>query len=132
MFMLPPWLRLMDFQYHEGEISAKLGNFKGHLSMAPSDYYRRNVAIGASCVPRADLDLRAAIGPDQIMWGSDYPHPEGTWPNTAEYFRTTFSDFPEADGRKILGANAIAFYGLDREKLQVVADSIGPDVSMFA
>ena len=37
MFMLPPWLRLMDFQYNEGEISAKLGDFKSHLSMAPSE-----------------------------------------------------------------------------------------------
>jgi predicted TIM-barrel fold metal-dependent hydrolase len=100
--------------------------------MAPSEYYRRNVAIGASCVPRSDLELRAAIGTDQIMWGSDYPHPEGTWPNTGEYFKTTFSDFPEADGRKILGENALEFYNLDREQLQAVANRIGPDVSMFA
>ena len=100
--------------------------------MAPSDYYRRNIAVGASCVPRADLELRAAIGPDQIMWGSDYPHPEGTWPNTGEYLKTTFAGFPEADGRKILGDNAVQFYGLDRDKLQQVADRIGPDVSIFA
>ena len=114
------------------QFSAKLGDFRSHLSMAPSDYYRRNVAVGASCVPRSDLDLRAAIGPDQIMWGSDYPHPEGTWPNTAEYFRTTFANFPEQDGRKILGENAMAFYGLDRASLQVVANRIGPAASMFA
>ena len=75
---------------------------------------------------QADLELRTAIGTDQIMWGSDYPHPEGTWPNTAEYFKTTFSDFLEADGRKILGDNAVRFYGLDRAKLQVVANRIGP------
>jgi predicted TIM-barrel fold metal-dependent hydrolase len=100
--------------------------------MAPSDYYHRNVAIGASCVPRADLDLREAIGTGQIMWGSDYPHPEGTWPNTGEYLKTTFSNFPEEDGRRILGDNAVEFYGLDREKLQAVADQIGPDASIFA
>ena len=39
--------------------------------------------------------------------------------------------FPEADGRKILGDNAIAFYGLDRDKLQAVADDIGPTASIF-
>jgi len=132
MFMLPPWLRLLDHNYRDVQFSAKLGDFRSHLSMAPSDYYRRNIAVGASCVPRADLELRAAIGPDQIMWGSDYPHPEGTWPNTAEYMRTTFSGFPEADGRKILGDNAVQFYGLDRDKLQQVADRIGPDASIFA
>lgn len=81
--------------------------------------------------PRADLDLRDVIGLDRIMWGSDYPHPEGTWPNTAQYFKDTFSDFPEEDGRRILGDNAVAFYGLDRERLQQVADEIGPDTSIF-
>jgi len=131
MFMFPSWLRLMDFQYNEGEISAKLGNFKGHLSMPPSDYFRRNIGIGASCVRRADIDMRHEIGLDRIMWGSDFPHPEGTWPNTAKYFRETFSGLPAADGRKLLGENAVEFYGLDREKLQAVADEIGPDVSMF-
>jgi predicted TIM-barrel fold metal-dependent hydrolase len=65
------------------------------------------------------------------MWGSDYPHPEGTWPNTREYFRETFAGLPEADGRKILGDNAVDFYGLDRDRLQSVADEIGPDTSIF-
>ena len=131
MFMLPPWLRLMDFQYHEGDISAKLGDFKSHLSMAPSEYYKRNVGIGASCVKRPDLDLRQQIGPEQIMWGSDFPHPEGTWPHTQDYYRETFAGLPEEDGRKILGGNAVAFYGLDRERLQSVADEIGPAPSIF-
>ena len=131
MFMLPPWLRLMDFQYNEGEISAKLGDFKSHLSMAPSGYFHRNVGIGASCVRRADIEARDEIGLESIMWGSDFPHPEGTWPNTGKYYEETFSGIPEADGRKILGENAVEFYGLDRDKLQAVADDIGPDVSMF-
>ncbi len=131
MFMLPPWLRLMDFQYHEGEISAKLGDFKSHLSMPPSGYFHRNVGIGASCVKRPDLDLREQIGLEKIMWGSDFPHPEGTWPNTQNYYRETFAGLPEQDGRRILGENAVDFYGLDREKLQAVANDIGPDTSIF-
>ena len=131
MFMLPPWLRLLDHNYTDVQFSAKLGDFRSHLSMAPSEYYRRNVAIGASCVPRRDLDLRQAIGLEQIMWGSDYPHPEGTWPHTSDYLKETFGDFPEDDGRKILGENAIKFYGLDRDRLQAVADEIGPEITIF-
>ena len=65
------------------------------------------------------------------MWGSDYPHPEGTWPHTADYFEKTFSNFPEEDGRRILGENAVDFYGLDRERLRAVANQIGPGVSLF-
>lgn len=131
MFMLPPWLKLMDFQYNEGDISAKLGDFKSHLSMAPSDYFYRNVGIGASCVRRDDIENRKDIGVNNIMWGSDYPHPEGTWPNTNKYFAETFSGIPEEDGRKILGGNAVDFFGLDRERLQAVANEIGPEASIF-
>ncbi len=131
LFMLPPWLRLLDHNYEDVQFSAKLGDFRSHLSMAPSEYFQRNCGIGASCVPRRDLDLREAIGTERIMWGSDYPHPEGTWPNTAQYYKDTFSGFPEEAGRKILGENAIEFYGLDRSRLQAVADEIGPEPTLF-
>ena len=87
--------------------------------------------IGASCVLRPDLEGRADIGLEKIMWGSDFPHPEGSWPNTAQYFKDNFSHFPEADGRKILGENAVKFYGLDRQRLQAVADQIGPTAALF-
>ena len=131
MFMLPTWLRLMDFQFNEGNISAKLGDFRSHLSMQPSGYFQRNVGIGASCVLRPDLDGRDDIGTEKIMWGSDFPHPEGSWPNTGQYFKDNFGNFPEADGRRILGENAVEFYGLDRQRLQTIADEIGPEPSMF-
>ncbi len=131
MFMLPTWLRLMDFQFNEGNISAKLGDFRSHLAMQPSGYFQRNVGIGASCVLRPDLDGRDDIGTEKIMWGSDFPHPEGSWPNTGQYFKDNFGNFPEADGRRILGENAVEFYGLDRQRLQTIADEIGPEPSMF-
>ena len=54
-----------------------------------------------------------------------------TWPNTRKYYLETFAGLPLEDGRKILGENAIEFYDLDRDKLQVVADVIGPEVSIF-
>ncbi|MGB1142187.1 MAG: amidohydrolase family protein, partial [Halioglobus sp.] len=63
--------------------------------------------------------------------GSDFPHPEGTWPNTATYLKDTFSGLPEDQGRKILGENAVDFYGLDRDKLRAVADEIGPEPTIF-
>jgi len=131
LFMLPPWLRLLDHNYEDVQFSAKLGDFRSHLSMSPSEYFQRNCGIGASCVPRRDLDLREAIGTELIMWGSDFPHPEGTWPNTAQYYKDTFAGFPEEAGRRILGENAIEFYNLDRRHLQAVADEIGPGLSLF-
>jgi predicted TIM-barrel fold metal-dependent hydrolase len=100
--------------------------------MAPSEYFARNCGIGASCVPRRDLDMRDQIGLEQIMWGSDFPHPEGTWPNTAQYYLDTFKGFDAEAGRKILGGNAIDFYGLDRAYLDGLAANIGPSKDIFA
>jgi hypothetical protein len=82
-------------------------------------------------VPRRDIELRGVLGVDKMMWGSDYPHPEGTWPNTQQYYLETFAGIPEADGRKILGENAIAWYGLQAVAVQAVADKIGPSSAIF-
>ncbi len=131
IFTLPHWLEVLDHAYNDAEYSLKMGNFRSHLSMAPSDYFARNIAIGASCIGRTDLGLRDRIGVERLMWGSDYPHPEGTWPHTQEYYTKTFSGIPEGDGRKILGENAIDWFGLDRNRLQTIANEIGPDVSIF-
>ncbi len=46
-WMLPPYLALLDHSYHDVHFSAKLGDFMSHLTSTPSDYFRRNVAIGA-------------------------------------------------------------------------------------
>ena len=49
----------------------------------------------------------------RFMWGSDYPHDEGTYPFTTEALRQLFSDWPEADLRRILAGNAAEAYGFD-------------------
>jgi hypothetical protein len=63
------------------------------------------------------------------MWGNDFPHPEGTWPHTREWLKETFWDCPEEDTRRILGQNAVEFYGFDVERLQPLADRIGPSLA---
>jgi predicted TIM-barrel fold metal-dependent hydrolase len=66
------------------------------------------------------------VGVNQIMWGSDYPHPEGTFPKTWEHYLDRFTGVPEQEVAAILGENAINFYGLDRAKLEAIAAKIGP------
>ena len=45
------------------------------------------------------------------MWGSDYPHDEGTFPHSREVIDRTFSELPEEETRKIVGENAARLYG---------------------
>ena len=84
------------------------------------------VKIGASNTRRRELGRRYEIGVGNIMWGNDFPHPEGTWPYTREFLKERFHDIPVDETELILGLNQVAFYGFDRERLQAIADRIGP------
>ena len=131
-WMLPPLFRMLDHHYYDTFFSAKLGDYRSQLSMSPTDYFRRNCAIGASCMPRSDAEIRHDLGMSQIMWGTDYPHPEGTWPHTRPAMVETFKGLPEDDVAAMLGGNAVAFYDLDEPKLAQVAERVGPERTAFA
>ena len=128
---VPEYLRLLDFRYVDTPYSAKLGDYTSHLSMKPSEYFARNVLIGASCMPRREAELRHAIGVRNVAWGSDYPHPEGSWPHTAQQMTETFMDVPEDELALMLGGNAAAFFGFDVEKLAPLVARIGPEKRRF-
>ncbi len=130
-WMLQPWLRMLDFHATEGPESAKMGDFRAHLSLMPSEYFKRNVGVGASCAKRADIEVANFLGKDKLMWGSDYPHPEGTWPHTRARLTEEFSGLEEAELRKLMGENAMAWYGMSKDDLQPIADRIGPTYSQF-
>ena len=102
------------------------------LTLAPSEYFRRNCHIGASLMMPADVDARYDVGVDQIMWGNDYPHHEGSFPYSKLAMRLLFSGLPEDEARKVLGTNAASVYGFDLEKLQPLADRIGPTADEIA
>jgi predicted TIM-barrel fold metal-dependent hydrolase len=65
------------------------------------------------------------------MWASDYPHPEGTWPQTHEQLVEAFRGIPEDEIAAMLGGNAADCYGIDAEKLAPLVERIGPEKEMF-
>ena len=128
---VPEYLQLLEQRYSETHYSQKLGDYRSHLSMSPVDYFKRNVRVGASCMPRREAELRYEIGIDSLMWGSDYPHPEGAWPYTRKQMVETFHDLPEDEITAMLGGNAAAFYDLDVEKLAPIVARVGPEKREF-
>jgi predicted TIM-barrel fold metal-dependent hydrolase len=96
------------------------------LDRWPSEYFQRNCWIGASLMTRADVEGRHQVGVDHLIWGSDYPHHEGSWPRTRLALRLQFSDVPEDEVRTMTSRNAAKVYGFDLEFLQALADRIGP------
>lgn len=72
-----------------------------------------------------EVEIRHEIGVGQMMFSRDYPHPEGTWPNTREWIRAAFAGVPEPDARAILGENALDWFGFDRPAAERIAQRIG-------
>jgi predicted TIM-barrel fold metal-dependent hydrolase len=104
-------------------------HFTKDLSLRPSEYFARQCYIGASFMPAHEGKDRHEIGLDRLMWGSDYPHLEGTWPNTMESLRETFGTYPEEETRALLGTNAAEVYGFDLDQLVPIAEKVGPDIA---
>jgi predicted TIM-barrel fold metal-dependent hydrolase len=120
-------LWLMDMVYDGDHGTAKLArDAVGDLTMRPSEYFDRSCGLGAANTRRRDLTRRYEIGIDNIMWGNDFPHPEGTWPHTAAFLRSAFWDIPVDETARMLGLAAADFYGFDLDALRPLADRIGP------
>lgn len=115
-------LRVLEFKAADPMFK----HFTRNLSLGPTEYFQRQCFLGASFMPAHEGRFRHQIGVDKLMWGSDYPHLEGTWPNTLKKLSETFGDYPEAEIRAILGLNAAEVYGFDLDELQPIADEIGP------
>jgi predicted TIM-barrel fold metal-dependent hydrolase len=98
----------------------------------PSEYFRENVWLGASFPGPEEAATFAEIGLDRILWGSDYPHDEGTYPHTRESLRASFAGWPEADLRRILAGNIASVYGFDLGALAPLAAEVGPTVEEIA
>lgn len=116
---VPATLARMDARFERGDTP---------LARRPTEYWADHGYAGASFIHRAELEDRDAIGVLNLMFGRDYPHPEGTWPNTREWLRAAFAGVPEADARLILGENAVRCYGLDPKAVDAIAARVGPAV----
>ena len=125
---LPQLLWSWDRLFMGQKGSEKLGAdaFRGSVSMLPSEYVDRNCFTGLANIKRRELGMRYEIGIDNMLWGTDFPHPEGTWPNTHEWLCKTFFDIPIDETRRMLGLTAAEIFGFDVDALAPLAQKIGP------
>ena len=124
---MPDIIKRADEKWVGGHTTRKFGEaaFRGDLTMKPSEYVLRNCWLAASTPSADEIDRRHEIGLDNVMWGNDLPHPEGTYPHTREWINARFHAVPEAEARQILGGNAVDVYGLDTDALAPLVDRIG-------
>jgi predicted TIM-barrel fold metal-dependent hydrolase len=105
---IPHWLKQMDFTYRERPVFTK--GWKSQSGMLPSDYWRRNMFV-EFMEDDLGVELRQHIGVDNMLWGSDFPHAESTWPRSRDFLGRIFAGVPEGDRRKITSDNAAALFG---------------------
>jgi predicted TIM-barrel fold metal-dependent hydrolase len=93
------------FEEHEQWVNPK-------LAAPPSTYVKRqcHVTLGAD---RAPLLTREITGIAPLLWASDYPHPEGTFPESQQVVERIFAGVPDDEMQAIVGGNAARLYDVD-------------------
>jgi predicted TIM-barrel fold metal-dependent hydrolase len=85
--------------------------YEGMIREKPSTYWYRQMAATFE-EDRYGVDNRHRIGVENLMWATDYPHPDTTWPNSQQVIREHFADVPDEEMRLMVGGNAARLYGL--------------------
>ncbi len=82
------------------------------IKQPPSFYFRRQIFANFMDDP-VGLTSRHHIGVDNIMFETDYPHSDTTFPRSEQLVSERFAEIPPDETRKILRDNAIQLYGLE-------------------
>jgi predicted TIM-barrel fold metal-dependent hydrolase len=109
----PNVLAAMDYTYRERHEEA-IYRFKDGLR--PSDFFRRNVVLSFQ-EDAIGIRLRDVIGVDNMMWGSDYPHSESTFPRSREILAEILAGVPDDEQARIAGGTTARVYGFDVARL---------------
>jgi predicted TIM-barrel fold metal-dependent hydrolase len=114
---VPNVLTSMDYTYRERQEEA-ICRFKE--GMLPSDFFHRNVVLGFQ-EDAIGIRLRDVIGVDNMMWGSDYPHSESTFPKSRKILEEILAGVQDNDRAKIVGGNTARVYDFDVARLIAAA-----------
>lgn len=109
---------LPHFVHRMEHFMTKIGARASSVSRLPSEVVRENIWASTQFEGATIMEyVSKAVGSDRIMWGSDYPHPDSTYPNSRQWIADSLGTLPAADRARIVGGNAMALYKVDPEAL---------------
>ena len=85
------------------------------LKMKPSEYWHRQ-CYATYQTDLVGIKLLKELGEDNVMWGSDYPHPDGIWPDSRDFIKRELSEVAPATRRKVICDNAAKLYRLQKRE----------------
>jgi predicted TIM-barrel fold metal-dependent hydrolase len=103
---LPYVLERLDDTYEE-RLADDLG-----LPLPPSAYFKRQM-YATFQKDFHGVRAMAEIAPDNVMWGSDYPHRDGTWPFSQKAIEEQFRGIAPAVQRQVLWENVRRVYRIE-------------------
>ena len=96
--------------------AAPTQNPQHKLTMKPSEQWARQ-GFAAGPLDAREVSLRHEVGVGNLLFGSDYIHTEGTYPNTRKHLAKILADVPEDERWAIVAGNAARMFGFDVDKL---------------
>ena len=82
------------------------------ISEPPSYYWHRNMSA-TFITDRTGIAARHAVGIDNMMWSSDYPHHGNDWPYSRKTIDDMMGHIPRDERHKIVAGNAVRIFGLE-------------------
>jgi predicted TIM-barrel fold metal-dependent hydrolase len=103
---IPYALDRMDFEFED--------RFRDLMKLKPSEYWQRQckATFQYDVIGPKLLGVNNLMTVDTLMWGSDYPHTDGIWPESTKYIEEQFVGLSREDIHKITCENAAKFYNL--------------------
>ena len=96
--------------------AAPAANPSHKLKMKPSEQWARQ-GFSAGPLDAREVSIRHTVGINNLMFGSDYIHTEGTFPNTRKHLAKILSGVPADECAAIVSGNAARWFGFDLDKL---------------
>lgn len=105
---LPYVLERMDYEWED--------QFRDlELKMKPSEYWYRQMYASYQ-QDQTGIDMIEKVGVNNVMWGSDFPHPDGVWPDSQEFLQRQLGHLPESQRRKLVYENVAQLYGFPMKR----------------
>jgi len=107
------------FVHRLEHFATKIVDPSARIRRLPGEVMRENYWGSTQFENAGLLEAAASVaGAGRIMWGSDYPHPDSTWPNSRDWIARMIAGLSPGLADRVFGQNVVDLYGLDGAALR--------------
>jgi len=110
---IPFFLSQMDYTYTDRPVRGDWHRF-AEPERLPSHFFRENCFVSFQ-EDAHGIRMRDVVGVETLMWGSDYPHTESTFPRSREILDEILAGVSEPERERIVRENARVLFGFDAD-----------------